>query len=318
MHAFGDSITLALAGGASAQSKGYAALIAAARGRIIDNQGIRGAQIADMADPIMRTAVNSGTQSFGLFGFNDNYLRGAAGIAPFCETLKALGAWLAIPDSNKITARSPSIAYAGGWADNGAYGGGLGRVTVSSGDSASFRLAGSVIYIAIERFTEGGGACRILVDGNLAGEWSCAGGSASYLGATHSPTLIRIPNLTNNEHEVTISKTAASGALALIWAAGIHGDGGCITHPSFHVGNCIRMDATGYGWGTAGASESTAAAYNAAMLSVIESLRADGLRVFYVNAFGAFDPIVDGSGDHTHPSDQGHAHIAQAFLSIMS
>lgn len=316
LFAFGDSITLASPGGASAPAKGYAALAAAAKGWQLVNTGISGAQIADMADPVMRRIVNADSRSIGLVGFNDNYVRGLPGIEPCAETLKALAAWLGIPESRKLRGVSPAIGYAGSWQLVGAYGATMGRVASYAGDTARFIASGSTIYVALTRFAVGshGGAVSIAVDGRQAGTWSCEGGQNSYLGTWHSPMLARIPGLSAGEHEVVVTVTA--GYVTLLWAAGLGGDT-CAARPAVYVGNCLRLDATGYGWGTAGANDSTVAAYNAAILAATDTLRADGLNVVYVDACAAYDPALYIAADHTHPNDQGHARIAQAYLALM-
>jgi lysophospholipase L1-like esterase len=58
--------------------------------------------------------------------------------------------------------------------------------------------------------------------------------------------------------------------------------------------------------------------YNAKIREIVNELSGDGLNVTLADAGGAYDPnSTDLASDNFHPSDTGHAHIADAFLRAM-
>jgi hypothetical protein len=317
-RAFGDSIML---GSGLAASQGIVPTVSTSTLWTIDNEAISGSLIADagQADLIFASSVDASYKSFILSGYNDMRAGGtaASNLAAYRGDLAALSVWLAIPDSNKLRGTSSAITYTGAWSTvPGTYGGNLLKLTSTGGNTAAATVQGSVVYIGAVGLNSGGGTFDVTIDGVDFGTYSCSSAILTPAGRNYAPFLVRIPGLGNTKHAVTITHNGA-GQIFIAYIAS-NAAGQSVAGPSVWIGNCLRMNATGYTLGGGNfdnGSDAAVALYNGAIRSTVEQLSGDGLNVSLVDAASAYDPDTsDVQSDNIHPSASGAAKIGGAFL----
>jgi lysophospholipase L1-like esterase len=87
------------------------------------------------------------------------------------------------------------------------------------------------------------------------------------------------------------------------------------TGATVYLGNCLKMTASGYALGSPFnvGSDTAVGQFNA----IISARAAAHSNVILIDASAAYNPNTDVSGDNIHPSNSGHANIANAFLAEM-
>src|SRR5436309_5313981 len=140
LHAFGDSITY---GYSATNNNGYAQRVAVALGLPLNNHSANGLQMPDIATLVYGVPIQPDTVSLWLPGFNDYRWWGTdpAGFDTFERGLKALMAWLAIPEKRKV--RGQAASASGTWSNAAVYGGSLGRYSSTSGSVLTFQVRGT-------------------------------------------------------------------------------------------------------------------------------------------------------------------------------
>jgi len=320
LTAFGDSITAG--NGASTAANRYANLVAVGKAYTLTNAAVSGSQLADtgIIDPIYSMPGTYDLNYSLLAGVNDMRVRGTdtTKLQTFEDSLGAAIAWLAIP-ANRRTVGSLATTNVGTWTATTRYGLTTGKKSSTAGDTITFSARGSVVYVAATRLTTGGGTFTVAVDGTVyGGTNSCAAGDTTANGRVYAPILVRVANLPDIVHSVVIT-LVSSAEVQIDWCGGNSGSS-LRTGPNVYLGNCVRLNATGYASGAPYNQGSDAAVFaiNRRILSVCKRLAADGLNVAYVDASALYDTSADISVDGIHPNDAGHAHIASAFLREMN
>lgn len=314
--AFGDSITSGE--GASDQAHRYIELVAAAKSWTLTNKGVSGARLNDpgVIDEIYATAVTDTENYSVLIGTNNMHLNNADANYQdsFRSNLMAGLAWLSIPDGNKQKAINRS-SETGTWTTNASniYGG-MGKKSTTNNSTMTFEAHGSTVYVGYIRTTSGAGTFTVMVDGQLKANVPTIGSvpaRSDSLGS-HGAGLIRIPNLMNVSHTVTITVTSPTNANNTVFIDWVGGNGQLDTLEGPHVycGNVIL----GNSYGTTGGSNVAVGQYNSAIRDVTTSLAKDGLLVKHVDCINAVDINTDLDADGIHPNDAGHANIASSFL----
>jgi lysophospholipase L1-like esterase len=318
--AFGDSITFGV--GASAEQKRYPNIIAQAVGWTLTNKAISGSAIADQVPAIYSESVEPDGNSVILTGYNDMRHFGTdnEGIVFYRNALYPALAWLAIPERRKVRASDNNVTYLGPWAAFPAYGY-LGRYATQRNASAAFTVDGTGIYICGMATYNSTGTFTASVDGVEKETRTCSASRTPGGGSPYSPFLVRIAGLADGPHAVVLTVTSDEGEVFFDWAAGVGGAASPSAKPNVFVGNTLRMRSSAYALGGQGidaGSDAAVALFNATIRSVCADLVADGLGVYHVDASGSYDPNgPDVSPDLVHPSDQGMAKIAAAFLAQM-
>jgi hypothetical protein len=312
LHAFGDSITV---GYSATGMMGFAQQIANAKGWTLDNRAFNGTQVPDIAPQVYSVSPSSDSVSIYLAGFNDFRYWGAdpSGKQTYRDGLLAMGAWLAIPESAKV--RAQAAVASGSWQPTGVYGGALGRYSATKGDSLTFQtVAGSVVYVAgIAMQNPVGGIVGVTVDGIPSAVGHCFGSAPTNSQIGYSPFVLRIPGLRPVPHTVVVT-VQSTGTSFVDWV-GVNTPG-----PRLYLAGPLRMGqyATAqlqeFDHGTAVLSQ----AYEAITKGVADQLRNDGLDVTFVPVNESYAPTLgDNIPPDVHPNDNGHAHIARAFLDAM-
>ncbi|PWB61321.1 MAG: hypothetical protein C3F14_11945 [Deltaproteobacteria bacterium] len=315
---FGDSITVGV--GATDNQSAYANVIARRNGWTLTNRAQSGMELADQVPLMYSESVAADANYFTLAGFNDMRQFGTdnEGISTYRNGLFAAMAWLALPEAAKTRATADNVAYTGLWDPSPAYAA-LGKSSAQQGATAAFSVDGSVIYVGAAARFGGSGAFSLAVDNVDRGTWSANASRAPASGFPYVPFLIRLTGLSPGRHTVVLTVTSAADNVFFDWAAGL----GPLpeARPFVYVGNTLRMSAAGYALGSPDwnrGSDAAVALFNAAIRDVCDTLAADGMNVLCVDASAAYDPdTADASPDRVHPSDQGMAKIAAAFIAAM-
>jgi lysophospholipase L1-like esterase len=318
--AFGDSITAGLQ--ASSDQRRYANLVASTIGWTLTNKAQSGGLLADQATAIYSETVAPDADSFILTGYNDMRRFGTdnEGLAYFRNALSATMAWLALPESAKVRASGDNVVYTGVWGPTPAFPW-MGKYSSQQGATATFSVNGPVIYVGGSVELAGTGTFSITVDGTIRATAGCGTNRTPSSGLRYAPFLVRIGGLQDIRHQVVLTVTSAAGNVFFDWAAGVAPAPLSAQSPYVYVGNTLRMRADAYslgGPGTNSGSDAAVALYNDAIKSVCGGLSSDGLNAVYVDASSRYDPNgADLSFDLVHPSDQGMAKIAEAFIQTM-
>lgn len=316
-HAWGDSITYGT--DASPLGDGYVPLLATALATSIANHGVSGDEVPDMTAHVYTVTPAVGDTHTVMIGTNDERIycpspcssSASATIQGYYKSgLEALIAYLATPV--KHTGRDGSVAYAGpGWTNTAVYG--IGENSNHNGDTATFSVAGSVIYLGMIQQDNAPGAFSVTVDGTVAGNFSTltSGLGPTVNGVTYGAQLIRIGGLANVAHTVVIAVTSLSGAanrVYLDWYAGNYQPTGL---SKVFVSNIIYAESY-----AAGGSGANVDVFNAKVAAAIAELAGDGLSVLSVDSNGVLNYSADMDGAY-HPINSGHAKIEAAFFAAI-
>jgi Collagen triple helix repeat (20 copies) len=321
MQAQGDSITANT--GCTPTSACYTSLIAAAKNWTLNGHGISGTQcqgqaIAVYGQPVAPLQVNT-----WLSGYNDmrNYGASSTGQATYSNCFLTLAAFMAIPDALKIEGRAASgVTYTGTWAVDQVA---IGEASSTAGATATIGpLKGpGTLYLATFNNTGGSAAFTVAIDGGTAVAVAANTGTTDGNSIAYAPQLYRVPGLGPGNHTVVITQTG--GTIDFSWAAIVNT--GLVLAPQnrfprLYVGNCLKMNATGYPLGTPfnAGSDVSVLAFNTIILQDVTLLQSDGLsNIFYVNAEQQYNPNTEEFTDNIHPANAGHAAIANAFLAVI-
>jgi lysophospholipase L1-like esterase len=320
LKTFGDSITEGYY--ASTTANRYANLVATRKGWTLTNVGSSGKRMndAEILDAMYAETVTSAKNYSLMIGTNDAQASGSneAKLDNFRGCLAAGIAWLAIPDTAKV---KPSAATkTGTWTANTVYGG-LDYYSNTNGSTMSATVRGNVVYVGYTRTTSDTGTFSVTIDGALVGTFGTQNTSIVTRADSgqYGAYLLRFPNLANGAHAVTItvtSSTATGNKVFMDWIAG-NGFPEEIGGPNVWLANTTRATDAYYA-AHSPFTDAAVAAYNSMTAEVATSLSSDGLNVCFVDLMAAVDRSTDLYTDGLHPSDTGHAKIADAFVAQMS
>lgn len=235
--------------------------------------------------------------------------------AAYGASLALVATFLAIPDSARISARSASVVYSGTWTNGGSFAGD--RKTATPGDTASFTLNGSVVYIATQFKNPSASTFSVSVDGNSSGPYVTTPGYTTPQGNTLWAQVVRIGGLSLGVHSVVVTAgtgTDGTNVLDLIYVAS---NANIPITPRVFVGNCTRFTPASYQ--SQGGSDLAVQQMNGVVQQVVDNLQSDGLYVRLVNQFLVFDPNATAvASDGIHPNDAGYAILAKLWESETS
>lgn len=311
INAFGDSLATG-AGSTQATASGFVGIIGRTLGWNVNNRAAAATQLADtfQIDRIYATTVTSGTNSLILTGFNEVGYFGdnANNLRTYQGALYAGMAWLGMPAAKKTLARSSAVTLGGAWASSYLYPGATmsGIIGQTPGSTASTTVYGRTVYVGATTLSgnAGGGRFSVAVDGITLGNYACSGAQPTFLtGRAYAPFLVRVSNLAEGPH--TVDVTVVSSGVLLDWFGEPAGSQS-VAGPNVFVGNTILHPDS--------ALDPATSSYNEVIRTVCRELSSDGLNVALVDAASYYDLATDLAADGVHPNNQGHVHIAEAFL----
>jgi hypothetical protein len=342
IYEFGDSITYGdgatSANGATSLSLGYGNLmIADFEGHGI-NFGVEGASSADESDVMLKNydpEPSNNPVVTSMIGTNDMNIYGL-GYGAFQNDVAGLIEWATIPRNAKMFFTDSQCSATGTWSNSTAYGfpGGVEQsATPASMFTCTIVTKGPALYFGFMQDTGWTtGSMTILIDGAVPGN-NATINSKNYYGNqyTYKFTTVRYP-LAAGSHTVKVTAAGAGGVrgtIAPVWL-GSAAPVGTDLPPKIFVAD-VPVQAGNL-------NASVIAAYNAALLSDITQLQADGLPVVHVQqnaaASGSGGPLGTGwlnyGTDFTggvvagvtcaasnnlplHPGNCGHSHLRDAF-----
>jgi hypothetical protein len=206
LYTYGDSITAGSS--ASTVSKRYSNLIADSLGYNLVNQGVSGSVLEEdgQIDNIYAQNVSTSTIATLMTGYNNHryYGTNSTYLDTYDQALPAALAYLSIPNVNKVFGYDWNRV--GTWSATTTYATTTGYWTTTLGDSASATVNGDTIYFGATRVGTGG-SFTVNVDGTNYGTYSCSGVTTTYTDLRrYAPFLVRIPNLQNGLHNVTVTR----------------------------------------------------------------------------------------------------------------
>lgn len=243
----------------------------------------------------------------------------------------SLGVALAVTNKSLASAATAS----GSWTANTNLGGFV-TATSSTATLTFTNIVGDTVYVAyIVTATNDFGSVSIAVNGTNYGTFSATGGYGNrtwdngtdaniptYISPAgngklwYMPRVVRIPLGMSSKHTVVVTATGASVSTpsGVLWVAG-NGQRRTIqnTGPIVLFSGTLRQ-VTYSGSG----SDLAAGQFAGNIRDVVDTLRGDGLAVYYVPSEQWFNEFTEMSGDNVHPNNAGHATIATAFQDVYS
>jgi hypothetical protein len=317
--AFGDSVTLGT--GASVPANNYVNLIGSGLVWDVFDHGLGGYRMADIVGIELMgvTQFNGAAMMDGaanstmLVGYNDMRVNNtdATAQSAFTHELNAAIAYAGTRAENKVTGQGTGVTYSGTWTNSTLESGSLGKYSSTNGDTASFSLTGTTIFVGTSKTAANASAqFSVTVDGVTSGPYSPAPYVAG-ASVTYNPTVVAITGLSNTSHSVVFTVVDGTGKVYFDWAgaitAGVYG-------PNVFVGNCLPMNATGY---AGGGSATAVGQYNSIIASAVSTMAGYGIRAKLVDVSSGFNTATMVSGDNVHPNDTGHAFIANQYLAAI-
>lgn len=324
---FGDSITKATTGPTT--GRGYTLILSWFSSLSSNNLGVDGDQAADLSDDTLPVLVYGRDLNTIMVGANDQrtYLTDADKLTFYKNALRAHLVWLAVPHAlktlgNTTTGTLYKPTYTGaGWADTTAWSGAeYGKNTTGSGESVSFPVYGTTIYVTtITQYNAGNytATYAVTIDGASQGSFEVRPGNNANITTVNTKTYAerchRFTGLASGAHTVVLTRSAGTGPLYFEWAAGnetaTQTNYPRAARPRVVVGQVTRQTA-GY---ASGGSDANVNTYNAAINEVANELISDGLNIVVVNTTDAINQTTD-MADAIHPGDTGHEKLARVFL----
>ena len=251
-----------------------------------------------------------------MIGTNDLWIYGTSTTnqAIFQGAHQAEIAWLAIPEGNKTRGQNGAVTYTGTWSNSTYYGGTLGRVSNTSGSTATISTYGTVAYVAVTMQDGNAGTFSLAIDGGAATSYNAfsSGTIATHWGRTYTPYLIRIGTLADGPHTIVLTVTSATSSSNKVWLDWVAGNEGFATQsgPQVYAAGVPRQHATSY-------TDAQIQSYCTLIRQDVSTLAADGLTIAYVDTTSYINPLTDLYTDGIHPLDSGFAHLYTAFMAAM-
>nr|WP_080577238.1 SGNH/GDSL hydrolase family protein [Sinorhizobium fredii] len=309
----GDSITVGV-GVTTAQR--YATLSANSLSRTIVSRAKSGDMAADQGQKAIAIKRGSGDIATIMVGVNDQRIYRASVVKRGYYIAFLLRLILDSTATVRKTGRSTAIAKYGTWSNTAVNN--FGVTTTLKSAKATATVSGTAVYIGsiIQNHPAAKGVAQVRIDGVLKGTISSDGtgdgGMTTANGLAYGPAAFRFGGLSPGNHKVELTVTSANGQnFRLDYIAGNANQTGVKTF----VSNVIRMNA--YGYAKFGGSDSSVAAFNADIATLIDTLSDDGLDAFLVNNWAAINPATHLLPDGVHPNPAGHSKIYTVFRSAI-
>jgi hypothetical protein len=122
--------------------------------------------------------------------------------------------------------------------------------------------------------------------------------------------VVRITGVSAGSHTLSINVTSATSASNSVSIGGIGTPGSSSNRNISHVyeGGVTKQREDG--------NSAATAQYNSEVFTVVNTLSADGLKVFFVPVRNYIDGLPSQMYDQLHPNDLGHGLIRNAFESV--
>lgn len=306
---YGDSIPSCTAG-VSMPSNCFVARLSTLLGQPVSNNAISGSQAADQAVVAKAHTPAAGDTFVIYIGTNDAnlYLGDATKRGYYRAALQYLIAWNALP--TKVYGTAGTLTA--GWSPD-AHSAGVGVASFTPGDTATYTVSGTTVYLGMKYYPGAYGTADIRIDGVTQATYAATNpGYATGLNAypLDQVGLIRIVGLSSGSHTVQVAVTAGTGTYPpVVYLQWVAGSDQAIKTPVYV--NTIHHWAAYTGSNTAANIDD----YNAIQDGVIADFQGDGLNIIRV------DPMLiasDISGDKIHPNDTGAGKIAAADFAAIS
>lgn len=227
--------------------------------------------------------------------------------------------WMSIPSSFKVFAQSASFTNTGTWTNSSKYGGAIGVVSNTIGDTSvgAITTNGGPVYFWYGLKENDGGTFTYSIDGGAATTLPTNGNNAfSFPVASHTSVAgIRLPVLTAGSHTVTFTVTSATDPANTV---SIFGLGTTPGKAYWQGGPTVFFGGQLYGLNDSPYPTATAT-YNTDERSDALQLHADGLPINFVNVRKYVNSTTDmaGGAAATVPNATGQAHLKDAFEGLM-
>lgn len=260
-----------------------------AKGWPVTNNAVNGAMAWDQVPAVLARTVQPGDRAIVSLGTNDLRQWGVANIPVFQRAHRALIAWLATPEANKV--RGKTLAGTG-WANTYAYG--IGKASSTPGAFVEGQFDGDTLLVGSIAQIGNTGAFDVYVDGVLKASVSCgASVQATINGAQYGHQLEVVTGCGGGAHTVRFVVTSSAGMAYVEWF------GTPSTDARVDVYNTPVQ---------VGATTVATDAMCAAQLADVQLLQSLGMDILHadIRSVLALSDMPDG----THPNNAGQQKIA--------
>lgn len=321
LTAFGDSYTYGIDSSGSYTTENYINFISRATGLPVTNKAISGGLVIDLGSNYYNTVTGPDDVFITMTGYNDGRVYGSSanGLETYRGGLRAMLTWLGLPANAKILASSSAMIYTGTWSVLGSVyaNKSTSKFTLTPGSTALTYVKGDTVYIGHTRSTSTPAVFRVEIDGRDYGTFTNTAWSASSLGMTYGPDMLRISGLqSTKQHSVKITHVSG-GQFYLDYIAGNGGANVYYPCPAVFSGNAVRM----LDYSHELSSDAVVDMYNQIHREVVAELVRDGLNIMYVDVSSGYDPAAHGLASNpteVHPTIIGEHYLADTFLQAMA
>ncbi len=295
---------------ASAPSKSFAALYAAATGKQFVNVAVSGAMVQDQTSAIYARPLSVGDSAAIFLGTNDDrmYNNDPVKQTLFIDGYRALVVYQAAARKDARTAARLN----GDWYDNIYSGHGLGIAATQAGSKVQFSFTGDVLYLGMIRQAGNDGRFTVSENGTVKGAYSLGGSGQTFFqqgtSLDYGPKCIRVAGFGAGSHTVVLE--VLSNRVYFDWWADT------TKAASVLVGNIPKARPDANGNYQSGGSESSVLANNAAIVQMVSQLKADGLNVSLWDVCSRLTLADMDTGAGYHPIDSGHQKMLEAATGI--
>lgn len=248
-----------------------------------------------------------------MFGYNDYRYYGTdtTGVWTYRNALYSAMGWMLA--RTKDFRDDASFSYVGTWGDANitpattAY---QTKYTKTQNDSLIYTFSGPTVYLATWASADSGAVYTVAVDGDVKATGQGKKYLTPYVARSFGPQFYRITGLAAGAHSLTVKKTDATGTYLWVHWAGVPDKG-----PNVIMCNAVKSNAYGYSVGSPfnKGTDEIVAYYNAMLDTAVTAFRADGARVWQMDAASLIDVHADLLADSIHIDDAGHGKIFQAI-----
>lgn len=283
------------------------------------NVAANGMSAMDWAKVAVTDTVTAGDVTMILPGYNDLRANGAdlTKLESYRLCIAAAAAWRAIPDNRRIL--GSALSPVGTWeAIPAPTGYGFGIRSMTPGDTVTFEVEGTAVYLFGLSITAAGGPFTLTIDGVVHSFTSdrTVGNGGGYSTDTYAPALYRVGNLGDGKHTCVVTV----GATGYTWVLGVAGSNmRAGVRCQVALGNTLRMNAVGAALGAPYNNYTDAGQllYSKAAEQVACELAGDGLNIVYVDAAGSYDLATGTDADNIHLNQTGQNGVAAAFIAAL-
>jgi hypothetical protein len=309
LYSFGDSITYGAY--ASSPNAGYPSWIQQAAGSTTYiNQGYPSYRSQGLDPVIFNQAFTYLPATLISYTIGTNNLTADTNQQmDYQLNIEAQMAWWLVPPASKTTFQTGAVTYTGSWG-NDAY---IGKLTTTSGATATFTGTGTVLYLATYMSSTSTGTATLSCDGTATGATLYFSGYGAETALNAGTVLTRVSGLAPGAHTCVVTSTG-TGTVTLEWAGFVSGAANTVS-PYILIGGVTNQNTV------VAQTITNIAAFRTSQQAAVSLFQGDGFaNIGYVDTSavgGSTNPGIYGDGS-LHFNDYGYYLLAAPFIAELN